>query len=138
MARPAATTADAPLRIDAPAANHWRWQRIASASALAVLVLGAGLWTLSPQDQGIEGMRGRPSAEGVVWRTDQPAQAAEALAGRLQRAGARVTQVPISLGVMVRIECNPDAATAVNEELAPLQAAVDATGRLDIRVLPFR
>lgn len=137
-ARSAAPTANAPLCIDEPAANHWRWQRIASGAALAALVLGTVLWTLSPQDQGIEGMRGNPSAEGAVWRTDQPAQAADALAGRLQRAGARVTQVPLSLGVMVRIECNPDAANAVNEELAPLQAAVDASGRLDIRVLPFR
>lgn len=138
-ARPAAATASAPSRINAPAANHWRWQRVASGSvALAALVFGAGLWVLSPQEQSTEGMRGKSSAEGAVWRTEQPVQAADALAGRLRRAGARVTQLPIGLGVLVQVECKPDATSAVNEELAPLQAAVDASGRLDIRVLPSR
>ena len=105
---------------------------------MLALVLGAGLWTMSLQEHGTDGMCGAPSAAGAVWRAEQPVQAANELAGRLQRAGATVTQVPIDSGALVHIESRPAATSAVNEVLAPLQAAVDSHGRLDIRVLPLR
>jgi len=107
-------------------------------TAVLALLLGTGLWKLSPQERDADGTRGTPSAAGAVWRAEQPVQAANELAGRLQRAGATVTQVPINSGALVHIESKPEATSAVNEVLAPLQAAVDSHGRLDIRVLPLR
>jgi hypothetical protein len=134
-----ATSLDAPSRIEVPAANHWRWQRVAAGgTAVLALIVGAGLWPLLRQEHGADGMRGTPSAAGAVWRTEQPVQAADALAVRLQHAGATVTQVPIDSGALIHVESNPASTSEVNEVLAPLQASVDSRGRLDIRVLAPR
>jgi hypothetical protein len=70
-----------------------------------------------------------------VWRTNEPQSAARALASELQALGAQVEQQPDANGIRLLITVPPAASVAVNERLAALETAVDAQGRLSLRVL---
>jgi hypothetical protein len=129
-----------PLHADREAANESPWKRIAGGGVVALaLLLGAGLWTMTAR-HGDEpsGLRGTASSAGAVWRTENPTQAAKDLAARLEAAGARVTLAPQAQGTLLSVECTPTACAAVAEQLAPLDVAVDASGRLALQVLPPR
>ena len=130
----------APVRNDREAANNGHWRRFAGRGFfMLALVLGAGVWTMTSRDGDAPShMRGATSAAGAVWRTDNPTQAAKDLAARLEAAGARVTVVPNGPGALVSVECAPVACAAVTEQLAPLDMAMDANGRLVLQVLPKR
>ena len=94
---------------------------------------------MNPRERDLPGgQRGAPSGSGAVWRTEHPDQAAKDLAARLHAAGARVIVTPLGTGMSVSVECAPTACAAVAEQLAPLDAAVDANGRLTLQVLPPR
>ncbi len=129
-----------PLPTGREAANQSRWKRFAGGGAMALaLVLGVGLWTTTSRDHDApSGLRGAPSGAGAVWRTDNPNQAAKDLASRLETAGARVTLTPQAQGALLSLECTPTACAAVADQLAPLDTAVDANGRLMLQVLPLR
>lgn len=128
-----------PLPPRQEAANESRWKRHAGGGAMALaLVLGVGLWTATPGDREAPVLRGAPSGAGAVWRTDNPTQAARDLAARLETAGARVTLTLQAPGARLSLACAPTACPAVAEQLAPLDMAVDASGRLTLQVLPLR
>ncbi len=128
-----------PLPARREAANESRWKRHAGGGAMALaLVLGVGLWMATSPDRDAPGLRGTPSGVGAVWRTDNPVQSARELAARLETAGARVTLTPQAPGAMLSLECAPANCPAVAEQLAPLDMAVDASGRLTLQVLPLR
>jgi hypothetical protein len=122
------------------AANEGRWKRVAAGGLfVAIAMLGVGLWTMTAQDVGVSnGMRGAPSSAGPIWRTENPVKAAKDLAARLEAAGAHVTLTPAGPGVTLAVQCQPGACAAVAEQLSPLDMAVDADGRLALKVLPLR
>lgn len=130
----------APVRNGRDAANNGQWRRFAGGGFVVLaLVLGAGLWTMTSRDGDLpSGLRGAPSAAGAVWRTENPAQAAKELAARMQAAGAHVTLTLQGQGTLVTVECAASACAGVAEQLAPLDMAVDANGRLALQVLPLR
>ena len=134
----------APVRNDREAANNGQWRRFAGGGFVVLaLLLGAGLWTMTSPNIDMPGdlpggLRGAPSAAGAVWRTENPAQAAKELAARMQAAGAHVTLTPQGQGTLVTVECAASACAGVAEQLAPLEMAVDANGRLTLQVLPLR
>jgi hypothetical protein len=134
-----ATTAATKSNMHREAANQSSWRRLAVGGLFALVVtLGAGVWTLAPHDERTNGtMRGAPAAAGAQWRTENPRDAAQALAQRLEAAGARVTVTPKNTGLLLDIACEPSACTRVNEQLAAIEAAVDSSGRLALNVLPL-
>lgn len=139
-ARQPETPKPLPMPARREAANESRWKRYAGGGVMALaLVLGVGLWTATSRDRDAPvGLRGAPTGAGAVWRTDNPVQAAKDLAARLETAGARVILTPQEPGALLSLECAPAACTAVAEQLAPLDMAVDAGGRLTLQVLPVR
>lgn len=119
----------------AEAANQsmWRpWNGMAAAIALCA-VLVASMWP-SPKEEGLRGGNATAAVE-AVWRTAEPQDAARALAAELQSLGARVELHPDATGIRLLITASPEAAAPVNQRLATLETAVDAQGRLSLRVL---
>lgn len=118
------------------AANDGQWKRRAGAMLLLALMLGAGVWKfVAPGDANVPVLRGIPTAAGAVWEMPNPAEAARDLARRLEIAGGRVTTTATTEGVVMEVTCAAAACLTVNEQLGLIDLAVDATGRLSLKVL---
>lgn len=123
-----------------PAANDpppWRWLGWAAAVVLVV-----GLVTLMPPttqgpETGLRGVGG-DSPSGPQWVVERPVEAAEALAAELRGLKAEVTVTREGNVVILQIRTQAGAVDAVNARLAALETGLDATGRLDLRVVPVR
>lgn len=119
----------------AEAANQpaWRqpWYGIAAALMLAA-ALAMSMW---PEPKG-DGLRGvAPSGPNeAMWRVPRPVDAARTLASELQALGARVELQSDDAGARMQITAPALAVPAVNQRLAALETAVDAQGRLTLRV----
>ena len=124
-------------RADTPAANQARW-RPWHALAASLLLGGVLIVALrpAPEDAGMRGVGpgGAPPA-GAVWRVAQPNEAAQALATELRALGATVELHGQGPELSLQVLAPAAAVGAVNQRLAPLESALDAQGRLTLRVL---
>lgn len=132
----ASSTSPNTARRQAEAANQsqWRpWHGMAAAIALGT-VLVATIWP-SPKEESLRGVAASAPSTEAVWRTAEPQGAAEALATELRSVGAQVDLHSDAAGIRLLIAVPPAAIAAVNQHLSTLETAVDAQGRLSLRVL---
>lgn len=115
------------------AANRDNWFPAVGLAAALLLAVGVGVvyWQQEPQTT-LRGGSTNPSA--AVWRVANPAQAANDLAVELRTLGAAVEVQASATSTHLTIRAPAGAVTAVNQRLAPLEAAVDAQGYLVIEV----
>lgn len=121
------------------AANQASWKPWSAAAAVLVVATAAitSLWT-DPVESPAPVMRGGTSSAtnvGPVWKVARPQEAAAALAVELVALGAQVEVVSASNGATLNISAQPAASRAVNERLAELEAALDASGHLTLTVI---
>lgn len=118
----------------------WRrpvWAVAAGVGCLALLFHQLPPDTLEESGARSDQLRGGANGSSAVWRSDQPAQDAEQLQAALRAAGAVVlVQTAPEGGLQLLIESAPAARDAVNAVLAPLDTALDADGKLGLRVIP--
>lgn len=123
----------APHRADAANQAMWRpWHAMAAAIVLGT-VLVATMWP-APKDDGLRGVGVQGAAE-ALWRTAEPKSAAQSLAAELQVLGAQIELQSDAHGTRLIITAPPSATAAVNARLASLETALDARGRLSLRIL---
>lgn len=139
---PAARPVDQPAVAAVPgprvAANEpRRWPAVGWAALLA-LAVGVVTWMSPPTPAPDEALRGAgsPQAQGARWLTDQPRQAAEALATELRGLGADVALTTDGDATVLQIQAPPGAASAINARLSALESGLDADGRLRLSVAP--
>lgn len=117
------------------AANQPVW-RLAYGLA-AALVLGVAVtWVVHrPEPEAI--MRGgvQGTSSWATWVVVQPDAAAEQLALELQALGAQVDQTRLGSEQQLRVQARPEVQAAVNQRLAALELALDAQGRMSLRVI---
>lgn len=112
-----------------------RWLPAALAAGLCTLALG--LWVLTPgEDSQWRGGPGAgPAATASPWRSANPRRDAESLAADLRALGSTVSlREGAANEWWLVIEAPPSAQRAVDQRLAPLETALDADGRLVVRV----
>ena len=122
------------------AANTPRWKRLAGAGLAAlVAAVGVAIWGIRGQpDAGDSGLRGSATPGGARWLTDEPEQAAIALADRLRNIGANVISTAEPHGVRLDITCAAAPAERLNEQLSSIEVAVDSGCKLSLHVLRAR
>ena len=141
--QPPAGTTRPPPRPSA-AANEARWRPVLAWAAMALM--GAAVlvswqpWQIDAAngpDTTLRGVGAAP-ADAALWRVAEPDAAARALADELRALGAHVDlQTPAAgagAGLLLSISAPPAAAAAVNQRLAGLETALDAEGRLRLRI----
>ena len=116
------------------AANEPTWRAWYGVAATAVLGVALAISMWPPHaDPGMRGLGPAGTGE-AIWRVAQPQQAAAALAAELQALGAQV-EVKVDGGAQRLVVTAPvPAVEAVNQRLAVLETALDAQGRLTLRV----
>lgn len=108
----------------------WRW----AMAATVAIAAGLGAWRMTNQESAPV-MRGSVGQAAVVWRTAMPRESAELLAAELRALGATVLVLPqANAAFVVRVEAPEASRGAVNGRLAPLEAALDSGGRLEMIV----
>lgn len=122
------------------AANAPAWKRFAAGGlAVAALTVGVGYWSIVSRDTDTGGgMRGASPAGEAVWKTEDPNGAARDLAARLESLGARVAVTRNGDATHLQIQCGAGSAERLNQELAPLEVALDANCAVSLRVAPVR
>jgi hypothetical protein len=115
-------------------------KRVAAAAlAMVAMSLTLGVWVLSSRDKAADArMRGAPSANGAVWRVENPQRAARELAKQLEAAGGRVALTANGDGSVLILHCDAPNCPRVSGLLAPLDLAVDANGQLELQIVPPR
>ncbi len=140
----AATAAPSPAS-QAPAANDAAWRPLLGWAAAALLAAGLLLawqpWQPRPDDGAAAVMRGTGATappDVARWQVADPAAAAQALAADLRALGAQVQldiqAVDSAPVVLLTVDAPAAAVDAVNQRLLPLETALDAAGRLQLRV----
>lgn len=135
QAHPGRPAGPAPLPARPDAANRpfWRpWHGLAAGLALCV-VLASSMWPGG--DEALRSIQPSSATE-ATWRAPAPADAAKTLSDELRALGATVQLQHDGPGVRLQITAAPAAVPAVNQRLAGLETAVDAQGRLSLRILP--
>ena len=124
----------------AGSANESRWKRFATGGVAAVvLVAGLCVWVFQSRHGDVaDGMRGSPSTNGAVWKTQNPAAAARELATRLESVGARVNVTLMNDAARLDAECGSASAQRINQELAAVEVAVDSNCRLSLQIMQAR
>lgn len=125
-----------PVSVHAPAvdaANAPRWRLAGLAASVGVATLLG--WQLWPAPAPEDGWRGTAGASTPVWRTADPAAASAALAQELGSYGATVIREATSGGWVLGIHCQAPCDARVGARLTALETALDADGRVVLRVL---
>lgn len=116
------------------AANQPFW-RVAYGLA-AALVLGVAVTWVVHRPEPEATMRGgvQGTSSWATWVVVQPDAAAKQLALELQALGAQVDQTRLGAEQQLRVQARPEVQAAVNQRLAALELALDAQGRMNLRV----
>ena len=121
-----------------PVANDASFRiRAGWAFALALVgtvALGPWLWQREGAAEHAV-LRGAASTE-AIWRVEQPDTTADAFAIELRALGADVVRATAPNGIQLTISAPAAVFDAVNQRLQPLETALDAQGRLVLRVIP--
>lgn len=135
QAGPAAQMAAAAKSEKWVAANQPMW-RLACGLAVA-LVLGVAVTWVVHRPEPEATMRGgvKSTSSWATWVVAQPDAAAKQLALELQALGAQVDQSKPGAEQQLRVQAQPEVQAAVNQRLAALELALDAQGRMNLRVI---
>ena len=135
QAGPAAQMAVAVKLEKGAAANQPVWRL--TYGLAAALVLGVAVTWVVQQPEPEATMRGgvQGTSSWATWVVVQPDAAAKQLALELQALGAKVDQTRLGAEQQLRVQARPEVQAAVNQRLAALELALDAQGRMNLRVI---
>jgi hypothetical protein len=114
--------------------NTWTSRPAWAALAAGVAVCAVLAWSVRPSEESAW-RGGAGDGEPATWISPQPQADAAVLTKELQALGALVVATPLGAhAVGLAVQAPPDKREAINTRLAVLDTALDANGRVRLRV----